>query len=240
MLRDMVARWEQAAADIDLEAGAEALGYTPHEMMTIASLIEAEGRGDYTPKIARVIYNRLEITPTGAPGLLQIDATVNYALGRTGIARLTTERRSTRSRTRRTTPTPSRACRPAPIEAPGRRAMEAALNPADGDWFFYVTVNLATGRDQVRRQLRRVPGVQGRAAGVLRDPVRPVLSGGPADEVRGPRRPDRPLAVAGDPPAPPTRRSGWTTGGTTRCRCRPAGWRRSSTASTRPSGAGCR
>ena len=37
--------------------------------------------------------------------------------------------------------------------------------------------------------------------GVLRDPVRPVLScADAADEVRRPRRPDRPLAVAGDPP----------------------------------------
>ena len=56
-------------------------------MMTIASLLEAEGRGDYTPKIARVIYNRLENPDNGITnGLLQIDATVNYALDRDGLA----------------------------------------------------------------------------------------------------------------------------------------------------------
>ena len=43
MLRAMVARWEQAVTDTDLVAKAEAMGYTPHEMMTIASL--RRGRG---------------------------------------------------------------------------------------------------------------------------------------------------------------------------------------------------
>ena len=65
------------------------MGYTPHEIMTIASLIQAEGRGDYRAKIARVIYNRLEIDPNPAAGFLQIDATVNYALGKPGPAVLT-------------------------------------------------------------------------------------------------------------------------------------------------------
>ena len=61
----------------------QALGYTPHEIMTIASLIEAEGRGKYRTKISRVIYNRLENPDNGTTnGLLEIDATVNYALGR--------------------------------------------------------------------------------------------------------------------------------------------------------------
>ena len=34
---------------------------------------------------------------------------------------------------------------PTPIEAPGDDAIQAALHPADGPWFFYVTVNLKTG-----------------------------------------------------------------------------------------------
>ncbi|MBJ7358260.1 endolytic transglycosylase MltG [Nocardioides sp.] len=144
MLRAMVARWEQAAADVDLVAKAEALGYTPHEMMTIASLVEAEGRGDYTPKIARVIYNRLEIDPNPANGLLQIDATVNYALGRPGIVVLTEDEiDSVADSPYNTYEQPGLP--PGPIEAPGQAAMEAALNPDEGPWFFYVTVNLETG-----------------------------------------------------------------------------------------------
>ena len=145
MLQAMVARWEQAASDVDLVAKAEALGYTPHEMMTIAAMLEAEGRGDYTPKIARVIYNRLENPDNGITnGLLQIDATVNYALGRKGITRLTQEEiDSVADNPYNTYKQPGLP--PGPIEAPGQAAMEAALNPDDGDWLFYVTVILATG-----------------------------------------------------------------------------------------------
>jgi UPF0755 protein len=145
MLRAMVARWEQAVADVDLEAKAESLGYTPHEMMTIAAMVEAEGRGDYTPKIARVIFNRLENPDNGITnGLLQIDATVNYALGRPGVVRLTqAEIDSVADSPYNTYTQPGLP--PGPIEAPGQAAMEAALNAEPGDWLFYVTVNLATG-----------------------------------------------------------------------------------------------
>ncbi|MFC6285814.1 endolytic transglycosylase MltG [Nocardioides sp. GCM10027113] len=140
MLRAMVERWEQAAADVDLEARAEALGFTPHEMMTIASLVEAEGRGDDMPKIARVIYNRLEGDETN--GLLQIDATVNYAANQELGAVPTTEDLELDSpyNTYKNPGLP-----PGPIEAPGEEAMQAAVQPAEGGWYYYVTVNLATG-----------------------------------------------------------------------------------------------
>ena len=49
--------------------------------MIVASLVESEAnRDEDRGKVARVIYNRLETDATN--GLLQIDATVNYALGR--------------------------------------------------------------------------------------------------------------------------------------------------------------
>jgi UPF0755 protein len=142
MLKTMVTRWRQAADESDLEAKAAELDYTPHEMMTIASLIEAEGRGKYRGKIARVIYNRLEIDPNPAAGFLQIDATVNYALNRELVAIPTTEDLEVDSpyNTYKYKGLP-----PGPIEAPGDDAIEAALNPAEGPWFFYVTVNLETG-----------------------------------------------------------------------------------------------
>jgi UPF0755 protein len=144
MLPDMVARWQQAATDNDLEAGAAALGYTPHQIMTIASMIEAEGRGDYRSKIARVIYNRLEIDPNPAAGFLQIDATVNYALGRPGPAVLTQDDIESVADSPYNT-YKQKGLPPGPIEAPGDDSIQAALHPADGPWFFYVTVNLKTG-----------------------------------------------------------------------------------------------
>lgn len=142
MLSAMVDRWEQAAADADLEGAAEELGYSPHELMTIASLVEAEGRGDDMPKIARVIYNRLEIDPNPAAGRLQIDATVNFALGRELTVIPTSEDLEVDSpyNTYQRVGLP-----PGPIEAPGDASIAAAISPVDGPWFFYVTVDLETG-----------------------------------------------------------------------------------------------
>ncbi|HEY0888214.1 MAG TPA: endolytic transglycosylase MltG [Nocardioides sp.] len=143
MLKKMVARWQQSAEENDLEAKAEELGYTPAEVMTIASLIEAEGRGDDMPKIARVIYNRLENPDNGVTnGLLQIDASVNYGLDQSLLVVPTSDdlARDTPYNTYKNPGLP-----PTPIEAPGDAAIQAALNPEDGDWLFYVTVNLKTG-----------------------------------------------------------------------------------------------
>ena len=145
MLTDMVDRWHQAASDADLEAAAADLGYTPAELMTVASLVQAEGRGDDMPKIARVIYNRIENPGNGVTnGLLQVDASVNYALNRSTIAVLTQAEIDSVAdspyNTYKQTGLP-----PTPIEAPGDEAIAAAAHPADGDWLFYVTVNLKTG-----------------------------------------------------------------------------------------------
>ncbi|MEJ7795420.1 MAG: endolytic transglycosylase MltG [Nocardioides sp.] len=137
----MVDRWEQAAEESDLEGRAAELGYTPHELMTVASLIEAEaGRQQDRGKVARVIYNRL--TGDETDGLLQIDATVNFAADQELSAIPTTEDLQIDS-PYNTYETPGLP--PGPIEAPGDAAIEAAGNPTDGGWFYYVTVNLQTG-----------------------------------------------------------------------------------------------
>ncbi|MDN4161586.1 endolytic transglycosylase MltG [Nocardioides abyssi] len=145
MVSAMVERWRQAADEAGLEEAADRLGYTPHELMTVASLVEAEGRGDDMPKVARVIYNRLENPDNGVTnGLLQIDAAVNYALDKSPIARLTTaEIDSVADSPYNTYKQPGLP--PGPIEAPGDAAIKAATTPADGPWLFYVTVNLETG-----------------------------------------------------------------------------------------------
>jgi UPF0755 protein len=144
MLKAMVDRWKLAADKVDLEGSAQRLGYTPHQLMTIASLVEAEGRGDDMAKIARVIYNRLEGpgNKAGTNGLLQIDATVNYALHRKGTIATSNADLQVDSayNTYKHAGLP-----PGPIEAPGDAALEAAAHPATGGWYYYVTVNLKTG-----------------------------------------------------------------------------------------------
>jgi len=145
LLRDMVERWEQAAGDLDLEAAADEVGYTPAEIMTVASLVQAEGRGRDMAKIARVIYNRIEnVGEAGTIGRLQIDATVDYALGRPLTVGLTQEERENTNSPYNTFT--NAGLPPGPIGNPGEEAIEAALRPADGDWYYYVTVNLNTGK----------------------------------------------------------------------------------------------
>jgi UPF0755 protein len=148
ILKQMVDRWRQAADEAGLEEAAQRLGYTPSELMTVASLVEAESGPKYAPQVARVIYNRLESDATN--GLLQLDATVNYAHGRNLGARTTAQDREIDSpyNTYRVPGLP-----PGPIEAPGDAAIEAAANPAEGDWLYYVTVNLATGETKFAETL---------------------------------------------------------------------------------------
>ncbi len=143
MLTAMVDRWEQAAEEADLKKRARALGYSPAEVMIVASLVQAEARlPEDLGKVARVIYNRLETEGAPTYGLIGIDATVNYALGRKLGVALTQEELDVDSpyNTRKYPGLP-----PGPIESPGDAAIEAALNPTEGDWYFYVTVNLRTG-----------------------------------------------------------------------------------------------
>ncbi|MFM6847553.1 MAG: endolytic transglycosylase MltG [Terrabacter sp.] len=145
VLTMMVDRWRQAAEEADLEAKAAELGHTPAELMIIASLVEAEGRGEDMPKIARVIYNRLDGPGDkgGTNGTLGIDAAIAYGLGLSpGSTELTPDQlaQDTAYNTRLNAGLP-----PTPIEAPGDDAIAAAANPAEGDWYYYVTVDLSTG-----------------------------------------------------------------------------------------------
>lgn len=126
----MVDQFDRVAAEIGLIEGAERLGLTPYEVVTVASLIQEEyGIVEEMPRIARVIYNRLEI---GEP--LGIDATSRYEAELAGRDRNDVDFDSDSPyNTRRNAGLP-----PTPIAAPGRAALEAALRPADGPWIFYV------------------------------------------------------------------------------------------------------
>ncbi len=149
ILRAMVDRWKVAADQVDLEGNAASLGYTPAELMVVASLIQAEARGKYMPMVSRVIYNRLE-TSGETFYLLQLDATVNYAHGENLGATTTDEQRAIDS------PYNTylyEGLPPGPISAPGEDAMKAAASPEDGPWFYYVTVNLKTGETKFAETL---------------------------------------------------------------------------------------
>jgi UPF0755 protein len=129
-LQRMAQQFDTVATEIDLANRAAALGYTPYQIVIIASLIQEEyGIVEEMPKIARVIYNRLDI---GEP--LGIDATSRYEAVLAGRSRDDIDLESDSPyNTRRQQGLP-----PTPIAMPGRAALEAALAPADGPWIFYV------------------------------------------------------------------------------------------------------
>lgn len=136
-------RFNRASEELDLESKSSALGRTPFEVMTIASLVQAEGNPTDYKKIARVIYNRLAM---GMP--LQLDTSVAYGLGITKVSLNASE-------LQKDTPynTYTRKGLPAgPINSPGTAAISAALNPAKGPWVYFVTVNLETGETKFAKK----------------------------------------------------------------------------------------
>jgi UPF0755 protein len=138
VLRAMVARFREAAEDTNLVDGARRASRTPLEILTIASVIQAEaGRDEDMPKIARVIYNRLNRKMR-----LQLDSTVLYGLDKYGAGTVRLEDLKS--------PSPYNTYRrfglpPGPIGNPGGNAIRAALKPASGSWLFFVTTDPKKG-----------------------------------------------------------------------------------------------
>jgi UPF0755 protein len=115
---------------------AHALGVTPYEMLTVASMIEREAQSEHDrPLIAAVIYNRLH---EGIP--LGIDATIYYAVElQKGIATYTGE--LTQSMLKIDSPYNTRTHKglpPTPISNPGEASIHAAAHPAHVPYLYYV------------------------------------------------------------------------------------------------------
>jgi UPF0755 protein len=136
VLAAMVQRFNVEASSVNLTQAAAAVHRTPAEIITIASLAQAEGGkvSDF-PKIARVIYNRLAIGMA-----LDFDSTVLYALHTYGI--LASDQQLTVNSPYNTYK--YKGLPPGPIDSPGDAAIRAALHPAPGNWLYFVTVNPKT------------------------------------------------------------------------------------------------
>lgn len=125
MLRQSQAVWDTAA-----DRRAQALGLTRQQVMTLASIVEAEARVHAEQRrIAGVYYNRLK---RGMP--LQADPTVIYSLGRR-VNRVLYRHLEARSpyNTYRNAGLP-----PGPINNPGAGAIRAALDPEPHSFLYFV------------------------------------------------------------------------------------------------------
>jgi UPF0755 protein len=133
VLKAMVTRFKQEATALHLPEAAKSAQVSENHIIIIASLIQAEGgRLSDFPKISEVIYNRLNHNAK-----LELDSTVEYALGKYGIAATDQQIQ---------TPSPYNTyvhtgLPPGPIDSPGEAAIQAALHPAQGKLFYFVTVD---------------------------------------------------------------------------------------------------
>lgn len=129
-LQSMVDKFSQVIATMAFEDPAEK--FSTQQLVTIASLIQAEGRPQDFAQISRVIRNRLAI---GMP--LQFDSTVHYVQNLRGQIFLS--KKSTKLKSPYNT-YQNYGLPPAPIGNPGLSALKAAIAPAEGDWLFFITV----------------------------------------------------------------------------------------------------
>ena len=131
LIKQMVAKSVEVEKSLDVATKAKALGLTPAQVLTVASILEYEAnRSEDYPKVARVLYNRLA---DDMP--LQLDSTVSYVSQRSGDVWTTAEERSNTSLYNTYVHT---GLPPGPIGSPGEETIQAALAPANGDWLFFV------------------------------------------------------------------------------------------------------
>jgi UPF0755 protein len=130
LLRQMVAQTLKVEQELNITERAKALDMSAEQILTVASILEYEARRDEDyPKVARVLYNRLD---EDIP--LQLDSTVSYVSKRKGDVWTTSAERADPSdyNTYQHVGLP-----PGPIGSPGRKTIEAALNPVAGDWLYF-------------------------------------------------------------------------------------------------------
>ena len=130
MLNNFASRYDSEITD-----GANELGRSMHDIVTVASLVEREAQhDDERARIAGVIYNRLN-NSSEFP-YLQVDASVLYGLGRTS-GKLTDEDLKSDSPYNLYT---AEGLPPGPICNPGYASLYAASHPESHDYYYYVAM----------------------------------------------------------------------------------------------------
>jgi UPF0755 protein len=137
LLTRMIDRFDRQAAAAGLTTtSAAALGMTPYQVVTVASIAQKEAYifDKYLGKVSRVVYNRL------AGGMtLDMTSTVLYALGQDGgkVTRSDEELQSPYNTYLNAGLTPT------PICFPSEAALAAAVSPPAGPWLYFTVVSKA-------------------------------------------------------------------------------------------------
>jgi UPF0755 protein len=129
ILAMMVGRFHEKVPS-DLLGKGRAKGMSPHQVLSLASIVEREVRADAErPKVASVFYNRMRQDKR-----LESCATVRYAMGKFEGPLLSEDLqfRSPYNTYRH------RGLPPGPICSPGLKSIQAAAEPALTDFLFFV------------------------------------------------------------------------------------------------------
>ncbi|WP_017614400.1 endolytic transglycosylase MltG [Nocardiopsis salina] len=141
VLKTMVTQYREIAEEVDLEERAAETQYDPNEIMAIASIVQAEtGTVEDMPKISRVVHNRLDLDMP-----LQMDSTCFYAIDAYGIALNNDQLAECEADDSGFDTYHSTGLIPGPFVAPGEDAIEAALEPEQGDWLYFVATDPENG-----------------------------------------------------------------------------------------------
>jgi UPF0755 protein len=134
-LTAMVTRFDQEASSLQLAQRAQARGFTAYQILTLASIVQREGRLDSDfPRIAEVFENRLaRQMPLGS------DATLYYIKPRDYGQLTGSDLRINSPYNTRLHP----GLPPTPITSPGEAALQAALDPPTGPYLYFVTIDKA-------------------------------------------------------------------------------------------------
>ena len=135
ILKTMRARMQQELDSFGVSAT------NTHKVLTLAGLVQKEARieSDFY-KASRTFLNRIEIGMN-----LQSDATVSYGVNGDTVSTSAADRANDNGYNTYLYP----GLPVGPIGAPGRVAIDAALNPAVGEWLYFCTINLETGETVV-------------------------------------------------------------------------------------------
>ena len=137
-----LAAFDEAMGQVNMTRARKA-NLTAYDVVTIASMVEREAQVEAERQlVAAVIWNRLR-----AGMRLQIDATIQYALGENKPV-LTYDDLKVESPYNTYT---HDGLPPTPIANPGLASLRAAANPADVDYLYYVARADGTGRHYFSR-----------------------------------------------------------------------------------------
>ncbi|MBT2554879.1 endolytic transglycosylase MltG [Arthrobacter sp. ISL-5] len=121
-----------------------------YDVVTVASIVQAEGGQAEYKDVAGAIYNRLKPNNTETAGLIQSDATVTYGLGRKSF-HIDEDEKADKSNPYNTYA--NQGLPVGPIGSPGKTAIDAAAKPNKNEYMYWVTINLDTKETKFSKTL---------------------------------------------------------------------------------------